>query len=104
MVNRIVQFNLHFLLGELSRNDFELIGVKLISDGKSYMLGVSWQDKDKSHYRNFHKVSIVILKLLYLPKIILIRPDWKIQLDDWGESPSKTMSLGRLRPTLNIAN
>jgi len=105
LVNRIVQLNLYFLLRELARDDLVLLGVKLINDGKSYILGVSWQDKDENHYRNFHNLSVAILKQFYLPKIISIRPDWQVQLDSWGDSPSKIVSLGRLRPSsLNITH
>jgi len=96
MPNMIIQFNLYYLLREMANDEFDLIGIKLINEGSSYLMGVSWQVNNNKHYRSFNDLSIELLTALYLPKITSIRPHWQEQLNLWAKQPTNILSIGKL--------
>ncbi len=92
----IIQFNLYYLRSEVANDECELIGIKLINEGTTYLMGVSWQVKNDKHYRSFNNLSLELLKQFYLPKIISTNPKWQNKLNYWANKPSNILSLGRL--------
>jgi len=96
MTTTIIQFDLYYLLKELANEECELLGVKLIIADASYLMGISWRVSDDRYYRSFKNLSVHILKQLYLPKIISIRPEWQNRLNHWAYNPENIISLGKL--------
>jgi len=96
MAKNLIQFDLYSLLMELSTNECELIGIRLIKEVDSYFIGISWLTKGELYFRCFNKLTLLLLTKLYLPKIISIRPQWQSKLNHWARKTPKIISLGKL--------
>lgn len=96
MDNTIIQFDLYSLLMQVANEECELIGIKLINEGGTYFIGMSWLVKGELFFRSFNKLTRLLLTELYLPKIISIRPHWQEQLNHWAMQPTSILSLGKL--------
>jgi len=96
MENTTVQFDLYSLLMEVAHEECELIGIKLINEGGSYFIGVSWLIEGELLFRSFNKITLLALTELYLPKITSIQPHWQKQLNLWEKQPTSILSLGHL--------
>jgi hypothetical protein len=96
MDNTTIHFDLYSLLMEVAHEECELIGIKLINEGGSYFIGVSWLVKAELNFRSFNKLTMMLLVELYLPKIISIQPHWQEQLNHWAKQPITILSLGKL--------
>jgi len=96
MDNTTIEFELYSLLIEVAHEKCELIGIKLINEGGSYFIGVSWLIKGELCFRSFNKLPVALLTELYLPKIISIQPHWRKQLNRWAKQPITILSLGKL--------
>ncbi len=81
---------------ELANIECELIGIKLINEGGTYFIAVSWLVNGELFFKCFNKLPVVLLTELYLPKIISIRPYWRAQLNHWAKQPTNLLSLGNL--------
>jgi len=96
MHNAEIQFDLYSLLMAVTNEESELIGLKLINEGGSYFIGISWLVMGELCFRSFNKLTLLLLTELYLPKIISIRPQWQTQLNNWTKQPTNLLSLGKL--------
>lgn len=96
MDNKTIQFDLYSLLMQVAHEECELIGIKLINEGGTYFIGISWLVKGEFFFRSFNKLTRLLLTEIYLPKMILIRPHWQEQLNHWAKKPTSILSLGKL--------
>ncbi len=96
MDKKTIQFELYCLLLKLANKECELIGIRLINERDLYFIGVSWLVKGELCFRSFNKLTMVYLTEFYLPKIILIRPQWRDRVNHWVMQPSSILSLGKL--------
>jgi len=96
MDNTTSQFDLYSLLMQVTHEECELIGIKLINEGGSYFIGVSCLVKGELCFRSFNKITLLLLTEFYLPQIISIRPSWQEQINHWAKKPPSLLSLGNL--------
>jgi len=96
-----LQFDLYSLLLAVANEESPLIGIKLIKEEHYYFIGLSWLVHGELHFRSFNQLTLVLLKQLYLPKVIAISPQWQQQLNCWLEKPTNILSLGKLAFTGN---